>query len=259
MQEHEEAPARCPSRFENGAMGSLRTAIDAAGRPVFCLRDACAILGIRNASDSRKRLKPSGVVTIKAKDGAGRGNSFLYVTEGNLYRLAFQSRKEGAEAFVDWVTEDVLPQIRRFGRYQVDQVMASAESAAALIEDYSESQARMAVMRHAWKECRGAREYVKRALDSYALRDLCDVAAFLGIDGIATADILKVLRANGVLDDRNMPYQEYVDRGWFRVDTHSYQDRLAGTVTHVRVFCYAAAVNAIRRMLDRLAGGGSDA
>ena len=52
-----------------------------------------------------------------------------------------------------------------------------------------------------------------------------------------------------------MPYQEYVDKGWVRVETHSYVDKTAGTVIHKRVFCYKVAINQIRKMLDKMAGG----
>ena len=86
-------------------------------------------------------------------------------------------------------------------------------------------------------------------------KDLYDVPAILNIPGIGITEVLKVLRDNSVIDESNMPYQEYVDKGWFRVDTHSYVDKTAGTVIHKRVFCYKVAINQIRKMLDKMAGG----
>lgn len=46
----------------------------------------------------------------------------LWVNEGNLYRTIFQSKKPEAEAFTDWVTEDVLPALRRTGTYSASPV-----------------------------------------------------------------------------------------------------------------------------------------
>ena len=244
--------------FESGTMGSLRTTIDEYGRPVFCLKDACNILDIKNASDTRKRLKNSGVVRICiSKDG--KYNNYLYVTESNLYRLIFQSKKEEAQQFMDWITEDVLPSIRKSGRYDVNAITSSSETALSFLESYNEFQTRIAILEKNERETKEARTYVKRALDSNVLKDLFDVAEIIGIPGIATGDILKILRSNGVLDDSNIPYQEFVDRGWFRIDTHSYQDKTAGTVTHKRVFCYKIAINQIRKMLDKYAGGKDEA
>lgn len=40
-----------------------------------------------------------------------------YVDEGNLYKCIFQSRKEEANQFQDWVTDEVLPSIRKTGGY----------------------------------------------------------------------------------------------------------------------------------------------
>ena len=243
------------SLFENDTLGSLRTTIDDYGRPVFCLKDACTILDIKNPSDAKKRLKSSGVIRITKLDSNGKFNNYLYVTESNLYKLIFQSRKEEAQQFVDWVTEVILPQIRKYGRYDLKSITENNETAMAFLESYNEFQTRIAILERNEQETKEARTYVKRALDSNVLKDLYDVPAILNIPGIGITEVLKVLRDNSVIDESNMPYQEYVDKGWFRVDTHSYVDKTAGTVIHKRVFCYKVAINQIRRMLDKMAGG----
>ena len=243
------------SLFENDTLGSLRTTIDDYGRPVFCLKDACTILDIKNPSDAKKRLKSSGVVRITKLDSNGKFNNYLYITESNLYKLIFQSRKEEAQQFVDWVTEVILPQIRKYGRYDLKSITENNETAMAFLESYNEFQTRIAILERNEQEPKEARTYVKRALDSNVLKDLYDVPAILNIPGIGITEVLKVLRDNSVIDESNMPYQEYVDKGWFRVDTHSYVDKTAGTVIHKRVFCYKVAINQIRKMLDKMGGG----
>ncbi len=243
------------SLFENDTLGSLRTTIDDYGRPVFCLKDACTILDIKNPSDAKKRLKSSGVIRITKLDNNGKFNNYLYVTESNLYKLIFQSRKEEAQQFVDWVTEVILPQIRKYGRYDLKSITENNETAMAFLDSYNEFQTRIAILERNEQETKEARTYVKRALDSNVLKDLYDVPAILNIPGIGITEVLKVLRDNSVIDESNMPYQEYVDKGWFRVDTHSYVDKTAGTVIHKRVFCYKVAINQIRKMLDKMAGG----
>ena len=243
------------SLFENDTLGSLRTTIDDYGRPVFCLKDACTILDIKNPSDAKKRLKSSGVVRITKLDSNGKFNNYLYITESNLYKLIFQSRKEEAQQFVDWVTEVILPQIRKYGRYDLKSITESNETAMAFLDSYNEFQTRIAILERNEQETKEARTYVKRALDSNVLKDLYDVPAILNIPGIGITEVLKVLRDNSVIDESNMHYQEYVDKGWFRVDTHSYVDKTAGTVIHKRVFCYKVAINQIRKMLDKMGGG----
>lgn len=41
-----------------------------------------------------------------------------FISEANLYKTIFQSRKDSAERFTDWVTSEVLPSIRKTGSYQ---------------------------------------------------------------------------------------------------------------------------------------------
>ena len=44
-----------------------------------------------------------------------RGEKFL--TESGVYKLIFKSDKKEAEKFQDWVTDEVLPEIRKTGGY----------------------------------------------------------------------------------------------------------------------------------------------
>ena len=239
--------------FTSEAFGSLRTAFDEYGRPVVCLKDACAILNIKNPSDVKKRLKEDGVVRLVKTDGT-KFNNYLYITEGNLYRLIFQSKKEEAQQFLDWVTETVLPSIRRFGRYDVKQITGSPECAVAFLDSYNELKVRNSILEHVNNESKEAREYVRRALDSGVLRDLQDVPSILNIKGINKEKLFSLLRSNDILNESNEPNQLYIDKGWFRVDTHSYVDKKAGVTTHKRVFVYRTGINGIRRLIEKWAG-----
>ena len=114
--------------FQNPEFGELRTA-EHNGETWFCLADICKPLGIR-AKDCKLRLKKDGVDTIDLTDAMGRMQGTLFVNEGNLYRAIFQSRKPEADRFTDWVTEEVLPSIRKTGRYE-NRPMTVAENLAA--------------------------------------------------------------------------------------------------------------------------------
>ena len=100
--------------FNNEQFGKIR-AVEIDGEPWFCLADICKPLGLRVA-DCKKRLKLEGVDTINTPTNSGI-QGMIYVNEGNLYRAIFQSKKPEAEAFTDWVTEEVLPALRRTGAY----------------------------------------------------------------------------------------------------------------------------------------------
>ena len=102
--------------FENREFGEIRTAkINDA--PMFCLTDVCKALDLKQPSKVKERLDEKGVNSIPALTNGGTQN-LLYISESNLYKTIFQSRKESAERFTDWVTSEVLPQIRTTGAYQ---------------------------------------------------------------------------------------------------------------------------------------------
>lgn len=87
----------------------------------FCLKDVCDILELDNVSRVKSRLKQDGVTTSKVMDSIGREQYTNFVDEKNLYRVIFQSRKPQAERFQDWVYDEVLPSIRKNGKYEVIQ------------------------------------------------------------------------------------------------------------------------------------------
>lgn len=121
--------------FENPEFGELRTA-EINGETWFCLADVCRPLGIR-PTDCKKRLKQDGVDSINLVDSAGRKNRMLFINEGNMYRAIFQSNKPEAERFTDWVTEEVLPSLRKTGQYQMKPMSLAellAAQAQALVE-----------------------------------------------------------------------------------------------------------------------------
>ena len=103
--------------FENNEFGSIRTQI-INDEPYFCLADVCHALDIKNISDMKKRLNRDGVATSEVIDSVGRKQNANFVNELNLYKTIFQSRKESAERFTDWVAGEVLPSIRKTGSYQ---------------------------------------------------------------------------------------------------------------------------------------------
>lgn len=103
--------------FSSEEFGEIRTVI-IDGEPWFCMTDICKTLEISNTSQAKTRLNADGVITNEVIDSIGRKQNANFVNEPNMYKLIFQSRKESAERFTDWVTSEVLPSIRKTGSYQ---------------------------------------------------------------------------------------------------------------------------------------------
>lgn len=104
--------------FSDSEFGEIRT-ITKDNEPMFCLADVCKALELEQVSRVKTRLKTDGVTTSKVTDRLGREQEATFISEANLYKTIFQSRKESAERFTDWVTGEVLPSIRKTGSYSM--------------------------------------------------------------------------------------------------------------------------------------------
>ena len=94
----------------------LVRSIDLDGEPWFVGKDVCAALGIRDYLQALESLDQDerGGCTIPTPGG---DQQMIVVSEPGVYRLVFRSRKPEAERFKRWLAHDVLPAIRRTGRY----------------------------------------------------------------------------------------------------------------------------------------------
>ena len=99
--------------------------------PMFCLADVCKALEITHVTDVKKRMKKDGVGTAEVIDSMGRKQKATFINEANLYKVIFQSRKPSAEKFTDWVTDEVIPSIRKNGGYIANQENLTPEQIVA--------------------------------------------------------------------------------------------------------------------------------
>ena len=93
--------------------------ISVNGDPWFVAKDVCEILEIGNVSKACNPIKDREKNTITLSDGIAGNPTTLIISESGLYRLTMKSRKPQAEPFQDWVCEEILPTIRKTGKYEV--------------------------------------------------------------------------------------------------------------------------------------------
>ena len=102
--------------FKNKNFGQVRMA-EINGKPYFVGKDIAKSLGYKNYRDAISRHCKGVVKHDDFKDG---GQRIALITEGDMYRLITNSDLPQAEKFEVWVFDEVLPQIRKTGQYQVD-------------------------------------------------------------------------------------------------------------------------------------------
>lgn len=112
--------------FENPDFGSVRIIEDASGELLFCANDVTNALGYANGRDAVLRHVDEGDVAkrytaIPNQYGTSVMQSVTYITESGLYALIFGSKQERAKKFKHWVTSEVLPSIRKTGKYSISE------------------------------------------------------------------------------------------------------------------------------------------
>ena len=102
--------------FENTDFGSVRV-FKYNGEPYFVAKEVCDILGYTN---SRKAIadhvdeEDKGVTKC---DTPGGKQNLTIINESGLYSLILSSKLPKAKEFKHWVTAEVLPSIRKTGKY----------------------------------------------------------------------------------------------------------------------------------------------
>lgn len=112
--------------YENPEFGSVRT-LSLDGIPYFVGKDVAEILGYSNTKDAisvhvdeedKRVIQRSENTTFEIPN---RG--LTVINESGMYSLVLSSKLPNARKFKRWVTNEVLPTIRKHGVYAVDELL----------------------------------------------------------------------------------------------------------------------------------------
>lgn len=194
------------------------------GEPWFVGKDVADILGYKNQRDAlAKHVDDEDKNSVAIRDGIQGNPNKVVINESGLYSLIVASKLPTAKVFKRWVTSEVLPTIRKHGAYtDTDIIEKSLADPDFLIQ--------LATTLKEEKQCRMEAE-AKIAADEHKV-DFYDAvgntSATLTVErfaklvteklGIQTGRnrMFQWLRKNGFLQANNMPYQRYINNGWFK-------------------------------------------
>lgn len=219
--------------FNNEEFGSVRT-ITKDNEPMFCLADVCKALDITNAGNVKQRLSEKGIHNADTPTKGGMQN-MVFINESNLYKVIFQSRKPSAVRFTDWVTDEVIPSIRKNGGYIAGQETLSDEElmAKALLVANNKIKERDAIIERQQAKIESDKpktifaDAVSTSHTSILVGDLAKLICQNGVQ-IGQKRLFDWLRDNGYLIkcgmSRNMPMQRYVEQGLFEIKESTVQN-----------------------------------
>lgn len=209
--------------FENAQFGQVRT-VQKDGQPWFVGKDVASALGYSNP---RKALydhvddedKADGV-TIR--DSMGRTQNPVIINESGMYSLVMSSKLPNARQFKRWVTNEVLPSIRKSGGYIAGQeTMTDAELLSkALLVAQRQIEARDVQIEAMTPKALFA-DAVSASKTSILIGELAKLLKQNGVD-IGQNRLFQWLRENGYLIRQrgalyNSPTQRSMNLGLFEV------------------------------------------
>lgn len=202
----------------NYAGQEVRTVEDADGEPRFVAADVCAVLEHTNPSMAVAALDEDerGLSIVETPGGL---QQMVTVSESGLYSLILRSRKPEARTFKRWVTHEVLPAIRKTGRYEVVPALPKSyaealRELASTVEERDAAQAKVA-------ELEPAAEAWDDLVDTGTTLDVAAAAKKLVENGIVIGRtrLYAYMREIGwVFKHSTQPTQSAVDTGWVTVD-----------------------------------------
>lgn len=166
------------------------------------------------------KLKNSDVTNFDIRKLNNAGENFL--TESGVYKLIFKSKKEEAEKFQDWVTDEVLPQIRKTGGYIPINEEESDEDilAKALLIAQNTLKRKDELLKAKDKELESKNKFLNQIAaseNSLLVREVAKVASKENIK-IGERKLWEKLRSWGLIfKNTTEPKQKSIEQGLFEV------------------------------------------
>lgn len=218
--------------YENS---EIRT-VEKDGEPWWVLADVCKVLELTTPSRVAERLEKDEVSQTHTIDRMGRTQKSTIINESGLYAVILRSDKPQAKPFRKWVTNEVLPSIRKHGAYMTDQTLEQALTSpdfliqlATQLKEEKEQRKQLEVKVEQDRPKVLFAESVSASKTSILVGELAKILKQNGVDTGQTR-LFAWMRENGYLikwrgNDYNMPTQRAMEMKLFEVKetsvTHS--------------------------------------
>ena len=193
--------------FKNAEFGQIRTCM-VEGETYFVGKDVASALGYKNTKDALMRhvddedKRGSGITTPLGIHQA------TVINESGLYSLILSSKLEGARRFKRWVTGEVLPAIRRNGRYELEQHNTE------LIQQNRELESRNSYLKDISAYQKPLTDYARHILSSTQTVTVTQIAQDYGFGPVRFNELLMHLRIQHKVGGQWILYTPYLHRGY---------------------------------------------
>lgn len=215
--------------FKNEEFGQVRTIV-IDEKPYFCANDVAKALGYSNSSkavgDHCRYITKRYVPHPQSKS---KQIEMSFIPEGDVYRLIVRSKLQSAEKFERWVFDEVLPSIRKHGAYMTEQTIEKAltdpDFLIQLATQLKHEQEARRLAEKKIEEQKPLVEFANKVSNTSNVIDMGKMAKLLKDENINIGRnrLFTWLRKNKILMSNNIPYQRYIEGGYFQVKESTYE------------------------------------
>lgn len=209
--------------FENAEFGSIRT-VEMNGTPYFVGKDVAEVLGYSNPQKAIRDHVDDEDRGVNEMDTPGGKQNIAVINESGLYSLILSSKLPKAKEFKRWVTSEVLPAIRKYKVYALEELMNDPDfvirAFTALKEEKEKNRSletAVKVQRQQIAELKPKADYMDTILKNKSLMTITQIAKDYGMSGKKMNKLLHELDIQYKQSGQWFMYANYQNRGW----THS--------------------------------------
>lgn len=147
-----------------------------------------------------------------------------FIPEPLVYKLAFKAQNDVAEKFQDWLAIEVIPSIRKHGAYMtpetIEQALLNPDTIIKLATNLKEEQNKRIAAEKTIEKQKPLVSFAETCMTSEKSLLVRELAKLCTKQGIVTGEkrLWQKLRDwKLVFQNKNEPYQEYVERGYFEI------------------------------------------
>ena len=210
--------------FENAEFGQIRT-VQLNNETYFVGKDIADKLGYQNGSrDINRHVADEDRMSTQI-EYAGQRREVTVINESGLYALIFGSKLESAKRFKHWVTSEVLPSIRKTGKYDVSTPTTYLEALEKLVETEKarlELENTVQQMDKVILEMTPKVDYVDRILSSADCMTITQIAQDYGMSAKRFNKILANACIQHKVGEQWILYADHQGKGYVRTRTAEY-------------------------------------
>jgi len=229
--------------FKDDRFGEIRW-VKVNNKDYVIGKDVAKCLGYVNPRDAILRHCKGIVKHDSFKEG---GQCVALIPEGDVYRLITKSELPGAEKFEAWIFDEVLPCIRKTGMYATDELLDNPDLLIAAATKLKEERKARLEAEDKVKLLEPKRQFYDDVAGSKDSVEMGQVAKVLGIRGMGRNNLFSLLRNKKIFDRNNIPYQQYVDLGYFRILEQKYTVPNGEIKINIKTMVFQKGIDFIRK------------